>query len=458
MAVVMCTSFLPITAIAEEINYAATATVTVAEGQGEYGTVTAEFIENTQDDKSLWLLTAAPAYNYRFSSWEGGGQTVTSAVYNVTLTVDTGYIAYFKENTAPMLKFDILPTTAEIMTGDAYELDLSSVFEDVDDDLLAYQVSINGADPIMAEKSYSYALSEAGEYILTFTASDGDATSESYTITLTVISGDNNYNIMGAETAEISLFTGGSSTTVEYANQTEDGNYTISNAEQLVTLAEKVNEGTSYSDSIFTLLNDINLSSVCGETEGNWTPIGNSQTTPFSGAFDGNSNVISGLYISGNLSNQSLFGYLNSAEIKNLTVDGELINSTKNALNIGGIAANAVNSNFINCTNKVDISSTAVAFKQIGGIVGNGTGLTFDNCMNEASITAPTSTIIGGIIGTGNDNITFNNCTNEGNIIAKDTIGGIIGSGKNLIFNDCVNEGNITASGTKVGGIAGDVT
>lgn len=240
-----------------------------------------------------------------------------------------------------------------------------------------------------------------------------------------------------------------SGTAIVYDGQTEDGNYTIEAAEQLATLASIVNVGTSYSDSTFTLLNSIELS-------GSWTPIGNLQTTPFSGTFDGGSNTISGLNISGNLSNQGLFGYLNNAEIKNLTVEGELINSTKNAKNIGGIAANAAESTFENCTNQVIISSS-VAFSQFGGIIGNGTGLTFDNCINKVNITASTGTIIGGIIGTGND-ITFNDCANEGNITAGATIGGIIASGKNLIFNNCTNKGNIKSSSTYVGGIAGNVT
>ena len=42
-----------------------------------------------------------------------------------------------------------------------------------------------------------------------------------------------------------------------YSGQEEEGNYTVSNASQLVKLAEKVNAGTSYKGSTFILLNNI---------------------------------------------------------------------------------------------------------------------------------------------------------------------------------------------------------
>jgi len=202
LIVVMCISLLPMTAFADGLNYTATATAMVAEGQSDYGTATAEFVENIQDDKSLWLLTATPAANYRFSSWESGGETVTSAIYNATLTVDTEYIAYFKENTAPVLKSDVSSTVAEITAGSAYELDLSTIFEDADGDPLMYQVSVDNAEPVTVDESYSYTQSEAGEYTLTFTANDGDVTSETYTIMLMVTAGAGEEPSIGMSTEE----------------------------------------------------------------------------------------------------------------------------------------------------------------------------------------------------------------------------------------------------------------
>lgn len=109
-----------------------------------------------------------------------------------------------------------------------------------------------------------------------------------------------------------------------YSGQTDTGNYTISTAAQLVKLAEMVNAGTKYSGSTFTLQNDIDLSTVCGEdingSAVSWTPIGNSLLRYFGGTFDGNFKTVSGLYISSISNYQGLFACVNKGTVKNLTV------------------------------------------------------------------------------------------------------------------------------------------
>ena len=238
----------------------------------------------------------------------------------------------------------------------------------------------------------------------------------------------------------------------EYSGQEEDGNYTIGDAEQLATLASMVNSGTSYSGSIFTLLNDIELS-------GSWTPIG-SQAKSFSGIFDGDSNTISGLYISGNLSCQGLFGNLEGAEIKNLTVEGE-ITATGNY--VGGIAGSVNNAAiFRNCTNAVDIKGNSC----VGGIVGNASGVTgqenpsvvIENCYNSGEINGDIS--VGGIAGE-ISNASIFDCINIGTVAASHAgylVGGIAGYARDTLISDCRNEGAIKNNGTGVGntgGIAG---
>lgn len=92
---------------------------------------------------------------------------------------------------------------------------------------------------------------------------------------------------------------------------TVDDPYKISNGAELAYLAQKVNEGESYSGGYFTLTSDIQLNELDENgmpkaADGQdkafpWTPIGkfvkSSNKQPFSGIFDGDGHTISGLYI-----------------------------------------------------------------------------------------------------------------------------------------------------------------
>ena len=75
---------------------------------------------------------------------------------------------------------------ATVTLHEAYTLDLTTVFSDVDGDSLTYMVSVNGADPVAADAAYSYAGDRVGTDTLVFTANDGEKTSAPYTVTLTV--------------------------------------------------------------------------------------------------------------------------------------------------------------------------------------------------------------------------------------------------------------------------------
>ncbi|WP_213995989.1 InlB B-repeat-containing protein [Tepidanaerobacter syntrophicus] len=114
--------------------------------------------------------------------------------------------------------------------------------------------------------------------------------------------------------------------------------YTLSNEAHLVALGELVN-GTAVIDGknipavdfagkVIHLGDNINIKA------GNWKAIGK-KDTPFKGIFDGQTHSISSLNINAVSDNQGLFGYIEDATIKNLSVNG-VVNST--GKNIGGIA------------------------------------------------------------------------------------------------------------------------
>lgn len=252
-----------------------------------------------------------------------------------------------------------------------------------------------------------------------------------------------------------------------------NGYYAFSKAGHLVWLHNQVQAydavtNPSPIESIKCYLaNDISLKAVChpadaanNVAEANWNPIGGEN--PFKGIFDGNKHTVSDLYINSSGSNLGLFGYVDGAEFKNVTVQGNVtgfyeegneqsgqyvglvlgVGTTKSKLEncesrgsvtgcsyVGGIAGLIANNSFItSCTNRATVKNypgTSGAY--FGGIVGYGTGLSF--CANYADITAEGSSV-GGLVGyvfPDINNEGMSNCMNVGNVIGKQNVGGLAG-------------------------------
>ena len=171
---------------------------------------------------------------------------------------------------------------------------------------------------------------------------------------------------------------------------TADKPFEISKEEHLRYLALMVNNGEDYSDVYFRQIDDINLS---GE---NWKPIGKyvSSSSPddarnreFSGFYDGNGYIISGLTIDQNLIGSSiinkgygLFGYLTGTVrnlgMTNLNIDVEISGSYN--MYAGGIAGYVGYSSdthksqgFIeNCFVEGSVQATADGRCSAGGLAG----------------------------------------------------------------------------------------
>ena len=104
--------------------------------------------------------------------------------YDLVVTIDT---QSGETNTAPTIKEGMVnPTTADATVGTAWTLDLTTIFEDADNDTLTYKVKVGDAEAIAAEANYSYTPEAAGTTTLVFTANDGKADSPEYTVTLNV--------------------------------------------------------------------------------------------------------------------------------------------------------------------------------------------------------------------------------------------------------------------------------
>jgi hypothetical protein len=194
---------------------------------------------------------------------------------------------------------------------------------------------------------------------------------------------------------------GGGSGTDEYP-------FLINNLNDLKNFAKYVNEGILTSE--FVRLTD-NID--CSEWD-NFEPIGQPFIGTFTGGEENNRHTISNLKITisdGNSTGYSagLFGKIDGGTVKNITLDGCIING---GTHVGGIVGDiSSNATIDNCVvSNLTITSSNTAYNpKVGGIAGDNTGATISNCqvvLSPSSITASTNnddsgaaSYAGGIVG-----------------------------------------------------------
>ena len=112
------------------------------------------------------------------------------------------------ENTPPTIKEGVEnPVTIDVTVNTAWQLDLTSIFEDADKDTLTYYVKIGDAEAVATGANYSYRPETAGKTTLVFTAYDGKAYSQEYKVTLNATAGETqSYEITTTAEGTYSLY------------------------------------------------------------------------------------------------------------------------------------------------------------------------------------------------------------------------------------------------------------
>lgn len=281
----------------------------------------------------------------------------------------------------------------------------------------------------------------------------------------------------------------------------------IKSADDLLKFAKKVNEGDSTLNAL--LMEDIDLSSVCGADKGSWVGIGASFDAPYDGVFDGNGHTISKLYSVENETSESGAGGLfqiagensviRNLNLKDVTINRErggcIVRESKGVIDnchvtdgmvrggiVGGLASNAStikNSSFSgevngrvaagivwmaelveNCTNEGLVNCLFDGQEdkdtQAAGIVGT-TEYGVMGCTNTGTVIGNTAA---GIVAKVNydtgspEDAKVEDCRNTGRIVGRKGAGGIADFlGKKTIVNRCGNEGAVYA-GLVASGIA----
>lgn len=216
---------------------------------------------------------------------------------------------------------------------------------------------------------------------------------------------------------------------------TAESPWIITTAGQLRAISRDSREGdaiTNFAGKHFKLDADISLD---GE---NWEPVG-SNTLPFAGTLDGNNKTISGMKISTASAARGIgfFAHTQAAEIKNLTIAGNIDITSTGATQTGGLIGqghSTVLSGNIRSEVSITIKNTATGALKTGGIVGEWTNassaadcdLSYKGTIhvnNQGD--AHTGGIIGGI--TTNSVMTNAKCTVEtGAILSTESQTGVV--------------------------------
>ena len=231
---------------------------------------------------------------------------------------------------------------------------------------------------------------------------------------------------------------------------TKEHPYEIKTAAQLKTFRDLVNGANGNPAAWAVLMENITLNS-----SEEWTPIGNSESTAYTGTFDGDGHTISGLYINDSTANnQGLFGYV-SGTVQNLTVSGS-VNSSGDY--VGGIVGNN-SGTFENCAFTGSVSGDWY----VGGVVGNNNGGTVTGCIfsGSGSVSVTGSYSVGGVVGKNSgSNGSVEKCHNTGSVSgSREDVGGVVGDNEGTVEN-CYNTGAVSGldsgTGNRVGGVVGD--
>ena len=233
--------------------------------------------------------------------------------------------------------------------------------------------------------------------------------------------------------------------------------FTITSAEQLADLANRVNGDDGYAAYNFNgktiELKPSDGSKIIDLSDYYWVPIGAYNTTRFEGSVDGNGVLIKGMYIGtattpADYYTTGLFGNLSYyAFIKDIGIDETSAIYGTNY--VGGIVGVVNSSEISGCYNTGTVSGTG----SVGGIVGVVNYSEISGCYNTGTVSG--TNYVGGIVGEMRSSSNISGCYNTGTVSGTNYVGGILGDAfDGAEVNNCYNTG--TVSGTNnVGGIVG---
>lgn len=230
------------------------------------------------------------------------------------------------------------------------------------------------------------------------------------------------------------------------------GWYAIHNVQELLAVADDMT-------AKYYLANDIDLSDYEGEKNGNWTPLGwtNSDDVPFTGIFDGRGKKISGYDSIWRGTNVGLFA-INNGTIRNLYLEYDEVEG--NAY-VGALCGeNNGTIDFVHVSGRTVGALNSSGAAPVGALVGkNGADGTITRCSAKANNVYGYN-YVGGLVGQNYGEITASKSNASVNTDLTTTsasryyAGGLVGGNVGDI-TDCYSHGNTVSGTEKMGGFAG---
>ena len=224
----------------------------------------------------------------------------------------------------------------------------------------------------------------------------------------------------GGTSQKVDLWNGNASMPTSIVSQDGEQYYEISSCSELAYVAQM---GGSWLKQNYRLVADLDLDGR------SWTPIG-TETTPYTGIFDGNGHCISGLHIATARSQSGLFGAVQNAEIFGLELKDASIQFSGNQEDLyagllTGMTDETVSIHDCKVAGSIAITTSSTDFLHVGGLIGQ--------TYSFQSYGAPTIT----------------NSAGWGDVSSNQYAGGLIGYQKSTLdtVENCYRNRGATVSG-----------
>jgi Secretion system C-terminal sorting domain/The GLUG motif len=223
--------------------------------------------------------------------------------------------------------------------------------------------------------------------------------------------------------------------------------YLVSTLDNLYWITQNSESWSSF----FKQTADIDASSSFAWDSGKgFSPIGNTSTT-FTGTYDGDGHMITGLTIARSDSNYvGLFGDADNAKLKNIRLVNENITG-------GTIVGGFVGYNYFSVIDSsYSTGSVTNGVQDVGGLIGVNESSLISNCYNNGSVSG-SGVSIGGLVGNNYDSSEIDSCYSIGNVSGNGFVGGLIGINQYFSqINSSYHAASVNSStGTSVGGLVG---
>ncbi len=255
--------------------------------------------------------------------------------------------------------------------------------------------------------------------------------------------------------------------TIKEVTEDSNGIYHITKASELAWVAQQVNSGEPFEGKTISLDASLDLGGRYdkdGKKLGTeWTPIGikksDTESFPFKGTFEGNNNIISGIYINKPqedlTENQylGLFGYVRTGELKNLVLKDSYVSG----YGYSGILCGVSNS-YSKVNNITVFDSYINSITRVGLVLGFTSRVSANNAISYNGVVKGKDRI-GGVIGELRTNSELNNSYSNVNVVNDGTVrlsgtGGIVGLSYGSILDNLISMSKVSGY-SDVGGVVG---